>query len=71
VSIVELALAVASDVFQQNWTVADSLHAHELFAIEFDQMIDLQESKKWQSLNEFDDWTKANRMGIVLRIQTR
>jgi len=70
-SIVELALAMANDVFDRNWTVADSLHAHELFAIESDQMIDLQESRKWQSLNEFDDWTKAKRMGIVLRIQTR
>ncbi|WP_133207796.1 hypothetical protein [Exiguobacterium sp. UBA4551] len=70
-SIVELAIAMSNDAFDRNWTVVDPLHAHELFAIESDQMIDLHESTKWQSLNEFDDWTKAKRMGVVLRIQKR
>lgn len=68
-SVVELALAMANDVFNRKWTEADPLHAHELFAIDSDQMIDLKESKKWQSLHEFEDWTKAKRIGVVLRIQ--
>ena len=69
-SIVELALAMANDTFNRNWTVMDPLNAQELFAVESDQMIDMGESAKWLPLRDFENWTNAKRLGIAFRIQT-
>ncbi|SDN78722.1 hypothetical protein [Alkalicoccus daliensis] len=69
-AIVELALAMANDVFDRKWTVNDPMHAQDLYAVESDQMIDMEESAKWIPLQDFENWTNAKRLGIVFRIQT-
>ena len=68
-SIVELAIVMANDTFDKAWTTNHPLHAHELYAVMSDQVIDMVESTKWHPLKSFDNWTDAKRLGIVLRIK--
>ena len=67
-SLLDLAVSMANDSFQRTWTLRNPLHAQELYAIDSNQLIDLEESTKWIPLKNFENWTHAKRLGIVFRI---
>lgn len=69
ISIVDLALAMANELFGRNWTVDDPIRTQPIFAVESSNAIDMEEFEKWRKLEEYRSWTDAVRLGAIFAIK--
>lgn len=69
ISIVDLAIAMANELFGRNWTTEDPIQTQQVFAVDSPHSFDMDELNKWVSLDRFENWTDPVRLGVAFAIK--
>lgn len=69
VSIVYLAIAMANELFDRNWTKEDPIQAQPVCGVNTPNSFDMDELDKWLQMDKFQYWTDPVRLGVVFAIK--
>lgn len=69
ISIVDLALAMANELFGRQWTKEDPIQTQQVLAVDTPHAFDMAELSKWSTMDKFRDWTEPARLGVAFAIK--